>query len=98
MEKTYTPVPIDTSGVTLPEKLLPLSEALARNVHELWARKRLEDGWKWGPKRDDQRKEHPCLVPYDNLPESEKAYDQITSSETLKLITKLGYRILPPKT
>jgi len=98
MKNEYTPNPVDTTGVSLPEALLPLSESLARNVHELWAQKRLNDGWKWGPYRDDQRKEHPCLVPYEELPESEKVYDRITSSETLKTITKLGYSILPPKT
>ena len=36
---------------------------------------------------------HPCLVPYDELPESEKDYDRATSQETLKLIMKLGFDI-----
>jgi ryanodine receptor 2 len=47
-------------------------------------------------RRNTQRciKAAPCLVPYDELPESEKAYDRDTSVETLKLITKLGFRII----
>jgi len=49
-----------------------LSEHLARNAHDIWARQRLADGWNSGPGRDDAAKEHPCLVPYKDLPESEK--------------------------
>ena len=45
------------------------------------------------PARDDAHKLHPCLVPYDDLPENEKAYDRNTAMETLKLIMKLGFKI-----
>ena len=38
-------------------------------------------------------KTHPCLVPYEELPECEKEYDRNTSIETLKLIMKLGFKI-----
>ncbi len=90
---TYMPNPIDTSGVNLPEELLPLVEEMARNVHEVWAQNRLNEGWTYGPARDDIRKTHPCLVPYDELPESEKDYDRATSQETLKMILKSGFTI-----
>ena len=36
------------------------------------------------------------VIPYDRLPEAEKAYDRNTASETLKAILSLGYRIQPP--
>lgn len=37
--------------------------------------------------------QHPCLVPYEELPEEEKVYDRNSSVETLKLIMKLGFKI-----
>lgn len=90
---TYKPHPIDTSDVELPNEVTQLVEQLARNVHENWAASRLNDGWTYGPVRDDKLKQHPCLVEYDDLPESEKDYDRATAVETLKVILKLGYRI-----
>lgn len=90
---TYKPKPLDTSGAELPADILELSELLARNTHENWARQRLLDGWTYGPERSDARREHPCLVPYEELPESEKQYDRKTALETLKVILLLGYRI-----
>lgn len=77
----------------LPEELNGLVEQMARNVHEVWARTRIEQGWTYGPERNDALKHHPCLVPYEDLPESEREYDRNTSVETLKLICKLGFRI-----
>ncbi|HEV2915678.1 MAG TPA: TRAFs-binding domain-containing protein [Pyrinomonadaceae bacterium] len=92
----YKPEPSDTSSVTLTEDILSLTEKLARNTHEVWARQRLADGWRYGPVRDDARKEHPCLVPYEELSEDEKEYDRTTALETLKAILLLGYRLEPP--
>ena len=92
-ESTYSPQPIDTSGVELDAHLLALGEVLARNTHEVWARQRVADGWRYGAARDDRRREHPSLVPYDELSESEKKYDLNTALETLKATVALGYRI-----
>ncbi len=89
----YEPDPIDTSSVNLAEDLLALTEKLAENAHDHWAKQRLADGWTFGAKRDDPKKQHPCLVPYSKLPDSEKVYDRKTSMETLKAILALGYRI-----
>lgn len=93
METQYIPRPLDTSDVELPSELMPLIEDMARNVHEVWARNRMDEGWTYGPVRDDALRQHPCLVPYDELPESEKAYDRATSQQTLKLILKSGFHI-----
>ena len=93
MKKAYEPQPIDVSGIELPEALIPLTEALARNVHEVWAATRLAQGWRYGPERNDARKEHPCLIPYDELSEEERTYDRQTALETLKLIQHLGFEI-----
>jgi hypothetical protein len=89
----YEPKPIDTSQVTLTAEIRELTELLAKNAHDHWARQRMQDGWRYGPKRDDAKKEHPCLVPYEALPESEKVYDRSTAMETLKAILALGYHI-----
>ena len=93
MKKNYVPQPMDTSDVQLPEELNVLIEQMSRNVHEVWAQSRLDQGWTYGDERSDALKTHPCLVPYDELPEVEKAYDRDTALETLRLITKLGFKI-----
>ena len=93
MANQYTPQPIETSGVTLPDDLLQLTELLAASTHDHWALQRMEDGWAHGPQRDDAAKLHPDLVPYADLAESEKEYDRRTAMETLKAIVALGYTI-----
>lgn len=90
----YTPKPVDTTGVQLDDDLLQLAELMAKNVHEVWARTRLDQGWTYGPQRDDAAKLHPCLVPYDDLPEEEKVYDRNTSLETLRFIVANGFDIV----
>ena len=89
----YDPKPIDTSNITLSDDLMNLCELLAKNTHDVWAKGRVEQGWTYGKERNDTLKQTPCLVPYEELPDSEKAYDRNTAIETLKLIVKLGYRI-----
>ena len=93
---TYDPHPIETAHVALDPSLVFLREALAANAHDLWARQRMADGWTLGPERDDHKKHHPGLIPYDDLAESEKEYDRIMAEETLKAIVAMGYQILPP--
>lgn len=90
----YEPKPIDTSDVQLSAELLELTEKIAENVHDVWAIGRIEQGWTYGTERNDELKTTPCLVPYSKLPDSEKEYDRNTALETLKVIIKLGYRIL----
>jgi hypothetical protein len=90
---SYRPSPIDTSKISLPPDIRDLTERLAENAHDIWAVQRMAEGWRLGAKRDDARKEHPCLVPYAELPESEKDYDRKAAMETLKAILALGYRM-----
>ena len=92
-KQDYTPTPMDLSSVDLPESLIQLSERIAENVHEVWAKARIDEGWTYGEKRDDIHKKHPCLVPYDELPEEEKEYDRNTAMNTIKMVKKLGFRI-----
>jgi len=92
----YEPKPIDSTGMTLTDEIRKLTELLARNAHDLWAQRRIAEGWTYGPQRDDMHKKHPDLVSYADLPESEKEYDRATAMETLKAILALGCRIEPP--
>ena len=91
--KKYIPQPKDTTGVELPKRLEQLVEQMSKNVHEVWAETRIRQGWTYGEQRNDELKTHPYLIPYEELPESEKEYDRNTSIGTLKLIMKLGFKI-----
>lgn len=93
-QNNYTPQPIDTKDVILPEELNQLAELIAKNVHEVWSAGRMKDGWTYGEERNDKELKHPCLVPYEELTEVEKEYDRNTAFETLRLITKLGFSIV----
>ena len=93
MNKNYVPQPMDTSDIQLPKELNVLIEQMAKNVHEVWAQSRIEQGWSYGKERSDALKQHPCLIPYEELPEMEKSYDRDTALGTLKLICKLGFKI-----
>lgn len=90
----YNPKPIDTSRIELPDDLFELKELIAKNVHDNWAAQRIKEGWSYGNKKDSNLKQTPCLVPYEELPESEKEYDRNTAYETIKVILKLGYKIV----
>lgn len=93
MKGTYIPCPLDTSNIVLPEEITVLVELLAQNNHDIWASERISQGWSYGEKRDDTKKETPCLVPYEELSESEKDYDRNTAIGVLKHILALGYKI-----
>lgn len=93
MKTNYIPKPENLDGVQLSDELNSLVEAMAKNVHDVWAQSRMEQGWTYGLERNDQLKHHPCLVAYEDLPDVEKAYDRNTAVGTLKLIQKLGFKI-----
>ncbi len=92
-DQPYVPNPIDTSRVALPPALSDLIEKLSRNTHEVWAQKRVDDGWKLGNRRDDTKKLHPDLVSYEQLSEQEKSYDREVVTQVVKVILALGYTI-----
>lgn len=70
-----------------------VTEDVARAVHAAWMQARLADGWTWGEKRNDTLKHSPCLVPYDELPDSEKIYDYITAEVVIAKLMEMGYEI-----
>lgn len=89
----YKPKPIDTEHIKIPKNLEKLIELLSENSHDIWARQRMDEGWTFGPERNDPEKKHPDLIPYDELLPSEQEYDRITVMGALKAIMALGYRI-----
>jgi len=93
MDETYTPDPLNTDGIALPEPLEELVERLAANNHDIWAARRIFEGWRYGDRRNDVERTHPDLVPYDKLKDSEKEYDRDSVRSTLIAIVALGYRI-----
>ena len=88
----YCPSPIRVDDIQLDNELLELREAIAENAHEVWASMRKAEGIEYGPVRDDTH--NPCMVPYAQLPESEKEYDRNMAFNTIKLLRKLGYDIV----
>lgn len=93
MDMTYKPKPIDLSDIILSDNLQELIELLARNTHKVWAETRIKNGWTYGKKRDDILKQHPCLLPYNEILDSEKEYDRTIALNIVKLMIKLGYNI-----
>lgn len=45
--------------------------------HESWLKQKEEEGWKYGPVKNPETKEHPCFVPYDQLPTEQKSKDYL---------------------
>ena len=86
----YVPQPINLDNISLGEELNELIEAIAENAHDVWAVARMKEGWTYGPVRDDVKKQHPDLIPYSALPDSEKEYDRLMAANTIKLVRKLG--------
>ena len=93
----YNPNPIDISNIDLSPELKELTELLSKNTHENWAAARISNGWSYGPNRNDDKKENPCLVPYEELPDSEKEYDRILTLNLLKIVVRKRLAQLPDK-
>lgn len=91
----WSPGPDANASVKLPAFLSELTERLAENVHERWARQRMAEGWRYGAVRDEKMRTSPNLVPYDKLSGAEKDVDRGTALTTLRTILGEGYRIVP---
>ena len=89
----YIPQPIDVDDVTLPKEIADLTEYIAENAHEEWAKQRIKEGYKYAPKTNKKRLENADLIPYCELLDSEKEYDRKMAMNTLKVLYKLGYKI-----
>lgn len=90
---TYNPKFLDLKHVELPDFMDELCEAIAENAHDTWAWERQSEGWTYGPERDDENLLTPDMVPYAELPDSERQYDRVMAFDTLRLLIALGYKI-----
>ena len=63
-----------------------------RESHASWLEEKRANGWKWGPVKDPAKKEHPCFVPYDELPPEQKAKDAIFVTVVTAMAKALGAR------
>ncbi|KAM9788016.1 ryanodine receptor 3-like isoform 3-T3 [Syngnathus typhle] len=93
-QASFIPTPVETSQIVMPPHLEKVRDKLAENIHELWGMNKIELGWSYGKIRDDNKRQHPCLVDFSKLPETEKNYNLQTSTETLKTLLALGCRVV----
>uniref|UniRef100_A0A3Q3KQK1 Ryanodine receptor 3 n=1 Tax=Mastacembelus armatus TaxID=205130 RepID=A0A3Q3KQK1_9TELE len=92
-QASFIPTPVDTSQIVLPPHLENVRDKLAENIHELWGMNKIELGWTYGKVRDDNKRQHPCLVDFAKLPDTERNYNLQMSSETLKTLLALGCHV-----
>ena len=92
--KTYKPGLPNLTSIEIPEDLETLTELLAEHAHDVWAIERQSEGWTYGRERNDRKLETPDMVPYSELPETEKQYDRIMAVNTIKLLLANGYKIV----
>ncbi|XP_076849219.1 ryanodine receptor 3 isoform X1 [Brachyhypopomus gauderio] len=93
-QASFIPIPVNTSQIVLPPHLENVRDRLAENIHELWGMNKIELGWIYGKVRDDNKRQHPCLVDFSKLPETEKNYNLQMSTETLKTLLALGCHVV----
>eukprot|EP00741_Cyanophora_paradoxa_P013511 tig00020693_g13046.t1 len=100
--ESYHPVSFDVSGYTDTSKdpqykLKNIIEIIGLIIHDVWSKGKIDAGYTYGVNRNDDKAKgpltHKLLVPYDDLVESEKAYDKNMAIQSLRLICGLGYSI-----
>jgi hypothetical protein len=62
-------------------------EASPSASHDSWLKQKTEEGWKYGEVKDAEKKEHPCFVPYEQLPTSQKSKDYLFK-QTIECLKK----------
>lgn len=68
-----------------------------RESHASWLREKEATGWKYGPTKDPEKKEHPCFVPYDQLPPEQQAKDDVFTHVVTVVASALGYPTIGEK-
>uniref|UniRef100_A0A672KZ94 Ryanodine receptor 3 n=1 Tax=Sinocyclocheilus grahami TaxID=75366 RepID=A0A672KZ94_SINGR len=96
-QTSFIPKPVDTSQIGMPPHLEKVRDRLAENIHELWGMNKIELGWCYGKIREDNKRQHPCLVDFSKLPETERNYNLQMSTETLKTLLALGCHVVQVK-
>jgi hypothetical protein len=80
---------------------LPVIEVIAKAYHEAWRKQRVKDGWKYAPERNDDKKEHPWLLPFDDpinkLPEADQELDRALVDSLIPALSEKGYKVVKGK-
>jgi hypothetical protein len=71
-----------------------MMEKLAEAAHNVWMEGKLRDGWQYGPVTDKEKKFHNCLVPYDQLSETDKESDRDLVRGIPRILKLAGYKIV----
>ena|SRR5438552_8223734 len=58
--------------------------------HASWLEEKKATGWKFGPVKNPDAKEHPCMVPYEELPEEQRRKDELFVTTVVAMATALG--------
>jgi hypothetical protein len=66
-----------------------LAGATPEESHENWMKQKLADGWVWGETKSPESKQHPCLVPFHELPVEQRAKDHIF----VAVVLAMGYEL-----
>lgn len=61
-------------------------EITPEQQHNLWMESKIADGWSYGEVKDRDRKLHPCLVPYSELPEKQRMKDILFGSTVVGIM------------
>lgn len=51
--------------------------SVPRDLHDCWVEGKKYQGWVYGPVKDGEKKTHPCMVPYYDLPQHQRDKDQL---------------------
>jgi hypothetical protein len=69
-------------------------EALAKTLHDAWCHEHKKQGWRYGPQRNEETREHPLMLPFEDLPEPEKERSRSTARVTHAKLLDVGFRIV----
>ena len=94
----YCPQPLDVSSVNINPELMELIELIAENAHDVWAVDKMKAGFTYAPLDQDGKeqsgKHNHYLIPYEMLAEADKEPDRKMAMQTIKLVKRLGYRLV----
>lgn len=75
------------SAIAGVQKALENPDITPEQLHQSWLDHKASEGWKYGPVKDADKKEHPCFVPYAQLPLNQKAKDCLFRAVVLSFIS-----------
>jgi len=90
-KETYRDEPVTVDPGTYRE----LCTKLAKHNHDLWVQSKTSSGWRWGPELVLDKKTHPMLLPWDQLPQEYRRVDYSILPKVLEFLNQEGYAVAP---